>query len=131
GELARALNDSGGSLDDAPRIRPEDLAALIAAVRDGAVSLNSAKKAFQDAYASGKTPIQIVEEKGLTQVSDDSAVATIVDEVLAAHGAEVGRFRAGEEKVFKFLVGQVMKASKGQASPQVVDRVLRARLGDS
>ncbi|HJT38387.1 MAG TPA: Asp-tRNA(Asn)/Glu-tRNA(Gln) amidotransferase subunit GatB, partial [Actinomycetota bacterium] len=119
GELARALNDSGGSLDDAPRIRPEDLAALIAAVRDGAVSLNSAKKAFQDAYATGKTPMQIVQEKGLTQVSDDSAVAAIVDEVLAANGAEVERFRSGEEKVFKFLVGQVMKASKGQASPQV------------
>jgi aspartyl-tRNA(Asn)/glutamyl-tRNA(Gln) amidotransferase subunit B len=131
GELARALNESGGSLEDAPSVGPADLAALIAAVRDGTVSLNSAKKAFQDAFASGKTPLQVVEEKGLTQVSDDSAVAAIVDEVLAANGAEVERFRSGEEKVFKFLVGQVMKVSKGQASPQVVDRVLRARLSAS
>ena len=131
GELARALNESGESLDETVRVAPEDLAALIKAVSDGDVSLNSAKKAFQDAYAERRTPLAIVQEKGLKQVSNDDAITAIVDEVLAANLGEVQRFKAGEEKVFKFLVGQVMKASKGQASPQVVDRVLRARLAAS
>ena len=130
GELARALNEAGESIESA-RVSAADLAALIAAVKEGTVTLSSAKKAFQDAYTAGKTPLQIVDERGLQQVSDDDAIATVVDEVLASNQAEVARFRAGEEKVFKFLVGQVMKATKGQASPQVVDRVLRARLGDS
>jgi aspartyl-tRNA(Asn)/glutamyl-tRNA(Gln) amidotransferase subunit B len=127
GELARALNTAGEAIEQA-RVAAKDLADLIHAVREDRVTLNSAKKAFQDAYSAGKTPLEIVEEKGLQQVSDDSAIAAIVDEVLTANHAEVERFRAGEEKVFKFLVGQVMKATKGQASPQVVDQVLRARL---
>jgi aspartyl-tRNA(Asn)/glutamyl-tRNA(Gln) amidotransferase subunit B len=127
GELARALNTAGENIEQT-RVAAKDLAQLIQAVKENRVTLNSAKKAFQDAYMAGKTPLEIVEEKGLQQVSDDSAVAAIVDEVLAANQAEVERFRAGEEKVFKFLVGQVMKATKGQASPQVVDQVLRARL---
>ncbi|MGZ4145233.1 MAG: Asp-tRNA(Asn)/Glu-tRNA(Gln) amidotransferase subunit GatB [Actinomycetota bacterium] len=130
GELARALNSAGDTIEDA-RVGVKELAALIAAVKDGKVTLNTAKKAFQDAYVAGKSPLAIVEEQGLKQVSDDGAVEAIVDEVLSANQAEVERFRAGEEKVFKFLVGQVMKATKGRASPQVVDRVLRARLGGS
>ncbi|MGZ4138828.1 MAG: Asp-tRNA(Asn)/Glu-tRNA(Gln) amidotransferase subunit GatB [Actinomycetota bacterium] len=130
GELARALNSAGDTIEDA-RVGVKELAALIAAVKDGKVTLNTAKKAFQDAYVAGKSPLAIVEEQGLQQVSDDGAVEAIVDEVLSANQAEVERFRAGEEKVFKFLVGQVMKATKGRASPQVVDRVLRARLGGS
>jgi aspartyl-tRNA(Asn)/glutamyl-tRNA(Gln) amidotransferase subunit B len=127
GELARALNTAGEAIEQT-RISAKDLAALIRAVKESRVTLNSAKKAFQDAYSAEKTPLEIVEEKGLQQVSDDSAIGAIVDEVLSANQAEVERFRAGEEKVFKFLVGQVMKATKGQASPQVVDQVLRARL---
>ncbi|MGZ4240050.1 MAG: Asp-tRNA(Asn)/Glu-tRNA(Gln) amidotransferase subunit GatB [Actinomycetota bacterium] len=130
GELARALNSAGDTIEDA-RVGVKELAALIAAVKDGKVTLNTAKKAFQDAYVAGKSPLAIVEEQGLQQVSDDAAVEAIVDEVLSANQAEVERFRAGEEKIFKFLVGQVMKATKGRASPQVVDRVLRARLGGS
>ena len=127
GELARALNTAGENIEQS-RVAPKDLAQLIQAVEEVRVTLNSAKKAFQDAYASGKTPLEIVEEKGLQQVSDDNAIIAIVDQVLAANQAEVERFRAGEEKIFKFLVGQVMKATKGQASPQVVDQTLRARL---
>jgi aspartyl-tRNA(Asn)/glutamyl-tRNA(Gln) amidotransferase subunit B len=127
GELARALNTAGENIEQT-RVAAKDLAVLIKAVKEDRVTLSSAKKAFQDAYAAGKKPLEIVEEKGLQQVSDDSAIAAIVDEVLAANQGEVERFRAGEEKVFKFLLGQVMKATKGQASPQVVDQVLRARL---
>jgi aspartyl-tRNA(Asn)/glutamyl-tRNA(Gln) amidotransferase subunit B len=127
GELARALNTSGDGIESA-RVSATDLAALITAVKDNAVTLNTAKKVFQDAYEAGRRPLDIIEERGLQQVSDDSAITAIVDEVLSANPKEVERFRAGEEKVFNFLKGQVMKATKGQASPEVVDRVLRARL---
>jgi aspartyl-tRNA(Asn)/glutamyl-tRNA(Gln) amidotransferase subunit B len=127
GELARAMNTASEAIEQT-RVAAKDLALLIKAVKDDRVTLSSAKKAFQDAYTAGKTPLEIVEEKGLQQVSDDSAIGALVDEVLSANQAEVERFRAGEEKVFKFLVGQVMKATKGQASPQVVGQVLRARL---
>jgi aspartyl-tRNA(Asn)/glutamyl-tRNA(Gln) amidotransferase subunit B len=127
GELARALNTAGEAIEQT-RVAAKDLGELINAVKENRVTLSSAKKAFQDAYTASKTPLEIVEEKGLQQVSDDGAITAIVDEVLSANQAEVERFRAGEEKVFKFLLGQVMKATKGQASPQVVDQVLRARL---
>jgi aspartyl-tRNA(Asn)/glutamyl-tRNA(Gln) amidotransferase subunit B len=127
GELARALNTAGEAIEQT-RVAAKDLGELINAVKENRVTLSSAKKAFQDAYSAGKTPLEIVEEKGLQQVSDDGMITAIVDEVLSANQAEVDRFRAGEEKVFKFLLGQVMKATKGQAPPQVVDDVLRARL---
>ena len=127
GELARALNTAGHDIEAAV-LRPPQLASLIAAVKDGTVNLNTAKKVFLDAYERGADPLALIEEQGLTQVSDDAAVRAIVDEVLAQNVAEVERFRAGEEKVFGFLVGQVMKASKGQASPQVVNAVLRDAL---
>jgi aspartyl-tRNA(Asn)/glutamyl-tRNA(Gln) amidotransferase subunit B len=127
GELARALNTAGHGIEEAT-VSAADLGALIKAVKDERVTLNTAKKVFLDAYESGKNPLELIAERGLEQVSDDDAIAAIIDEVLAANEAQVARFKAGEEKVFGFLVGQVMKATKSQASPQVVQRVLRARL---
>jgi len=127
GELARALNTAGHSIDDAV-VSAKDMADLIAAVKQERVNLNTAKKVFQDAYASGKKPHELIAEKGLEQVSDDTAIAAAVDQVIASNEEEVARYRAGEEKLFNFLKGQVMKATKGQASPQVVTRVLEERL---
>jgi aspartyl-tRNA(Asn)/glutamyl-tRNA(Gln) amidotransferase subunit B len=127
GELARALNTAGHSIDDAV-VSAKDMADLIAAVKQERVNLNTAKKVFQDAYVSGKKPLELIAEKGLEQVSDDTAIAAAVDEVIASNEEEVARYRAGEEKLFNFLKGQVMKATKGQASPQVVTRVLEERL---
>jgi aspartyl-tRNA(Asn)/glutamyl-tRNA(Gln) amidotransferase subunit B len=128
GELARALNTAGHDIEGST-LGPAQLAALIRAVKDGVVNLNTAKKVFLDAYEQGEDPMALIEQRGLTQVSDDSAILSIVEEVLARHAHETERFRAGEEKVFGFLVGQVMKAAKGQASPQVVNEVLRRALG--
>ncbi len=127
GELARALNTHGHDISQS-MLSPGDIARLIEAVRDGVVNLNTAKKVFQDAYASGKAPTLVIDEQGLRQVSDDAAIRAIVDEVIAANAAEVERYRAGEEKVFSFLVGQVMRASKGQAAPPVVSTVLKEAL---
>jgi len=127
GELARALNTSGHDIEDAA-ITPEQLAALIKAVHDGVVNLNTAKTVFLDAYDEGKDPVALIEERGLTQVSDEDAIGSIVEEVLADNAEMAARFRAGEEKVFGALMGQVMKATKGQASPPVVQKILRAKL---
>jgi aspartyl-tRNA(Asn)/glutamyl-tRNA(Gln) amidotransferase subunit B len=127
GELARALNEHGHDMEDAV-VTASQLAGLIAAVQEGKVNLNTAKKVFLDAYQHAKDPIDVIAERGLEQVSDDSAIAAIVDKVLAENPKEVERYRAGEEKVFGFLIGQVMRATKGQAAPPVVQRVLKERL---
>jgi aspartyl-tRNA(Asn)/glutamyl-tRNA(Gln) amidotransferase subunit B len=79
---------------------------------------------------SGKGPDAIVKEKGLEQVSDTGALDAAVDEVLAACEGQVAEFRAGKEKVFGFLVGQVMKATRGKANPQMVNEILRSKLGE-
>ncbi|MFN2613625.1 MAG: Asp-tRNA(Asn)/Glu-tRNA(Gln) amidotransferase subunit GatB, partial [Actinomycetota bacterium] len=126
-ELARALNNAGEDVEHS-RITPRALAGLIKAVKDGTVNLNSAKKVLLDAYEAARDPLDIVEEKGLRQVSDASAVRSVIDEVLSANAEHVERFRAGEEKVFGFLMGQVMRALGGQGSPAVVTQELRAAL---
>jgi len=127
GELARALNTHGHDISQS-MLSAHDIARLIGAVGDGVVNLNTAKKVFQDAYSQGKTPMLLIDEQGLRQVSDDTAIRAIVDEVLVANPSEVERYRAGEDKVFGFLVGQVMRAAKGQAAPAVVNDVLKRAL---
>jgi aspartyl-tRNA(Asn)/glutamyl-tRNA(Gln) amidotransferase subunit B len=115
GELARALNTAGLGIEDA-RVTPS-------------INRNTAKKVFQDAFESGGDPAAIVAERGLAQVSDESAIAAAVAQVLVDNAAMVERFRSGEEKVFGALMGAAMKALKGQGKPDVVQRVLRKQLG--
>jgi aspartyl-tRNA(Asn)/glutamyl-tRNA(Gln) amidotransferase subunit B len=128
GELARALNAQSLDIEHA-RLSPERLASLIGLVDAGTVNLNTAKRVFQQAFASGDDPGAIVEREGLAQVSDSGAIDAAVEEVLSAKAAEVERFRNGEEKVFGFLVGQVMRALRGKGNPAVVNEVLRRKLG--
>jgi len=128
GELARALNNAGVGIDEA-RIAPDALARLIALVRDDTINLNTAKKVFRDAFEAGADPVAMVAERNLAQVSDESAIAQVIAGVLEANASEVERYHAGEEKVFGFLMGQAMKALKGQGKPETVQRVLRESLG--
>ena len=79
-------------------------------------------------FASGKTVAEVISEKGLEQVSDAGAIEKIVDEVIAANAANVEAYRGGNEKLFGFFVGQIMKASQGKANPKVVNEVLRKKL---
>jgi aspartyl-tRNA(Asn)/glutamyl-tRNA(Gln) amidotransferase subunit B len=127
GELARALNAAGLGIGEA-RVTPAGLAGLIRLVRDGTINLNTAKKVFQDAFDESVDPAKLVADRNLAQVSDDSTIAAAVAEVLAANAKEVERFKAGEEKVVGFLMGQVMKALKGQGNPDAVKRILRSAL---
>jgi aspartyl-tRNA(Asn)/glutamyl-tRNA(Gln) amidotransferase subunit B len=125
GDVMTTFNESGGF-----PVPPTRLAALMGLVRDGVVSHQAAKRVYLEmAQSPDGEPKAVAERLGLVQVSDHSALAGWVDEVLAAHPAEVARFRAGESKLMGFFVGQVMKRSKGKADPKGVQPVLSEKLG--
>jgi aspartyl-tRNA(Asn)/glutamyl-tRNA(Gln) amidotransferase subunit B len=109
-------------------VEPERLAALIALVDEGAVSLQAAKRIYAELGTSPDPPLAVAERLGLIQVRDGDALVGWVDEVVAAHPAEVARFRGGETKLTGFFVGQVMKKSAGKADPKAIQPILLARL---
>ena len=126
GEVLADAKNRGGVL----RVTPDRLAQLIALVKDGTVSNQAGKQVFAAmAEDGGGDPRTIAERRGLRQVADASAVTGWVDQVLAAHPAEVERYRRGETKLLPFFVGQVMKASQGKADPTLVTRLLKERVG--
>jgi aspartyl-tRNA(Asn)/glutamyl-tRNA(Gln) amidotransferase subunit B len=131
GEVSAAVNRAGQTLDAAP-VAPRDLAGLLRRVADGTLSGAMAREVFAAMWnAEGAARVDadaIIAARGLQQVSDTAAIEALVDGVVAAHPAIVAEFRAGKEKAFNALVGQVMKASKGKANPAEVNAVLRRRL---
>jgi len=128
GELTRELNNSGTDVSASP-VSPERLMSLLQMVDRGTISLKVARDIFPEVFSSGKAPEQIVQEKGLTQVSDEDALEKIIEEVFAKHPAQVVQFKEGKQQVLGFLVGQVMKASGGKANPGKVNELLRKKLG--
>lgn len=135
GEISRRLN--AGELDIAASpVSAAQLAGLVARIADGTISNNAGKQLMDALWAgeaiAGEPQAQVdalIESKGLKQMNDSGALEAIVDEVLAANEKNVAEYRAGKEKAFNALVGQVMKASKGKANPGQVNEVLKARLG--
>jgi aspartyl-tRNA(Asn)/glutamyl-tRNA(Gln) amidotransferase subunit B len=128
GDLSAALNKA--ELDiTASRISARQLAGLLARIQDGTLSGKLAKQVFEAMWNDGGEADAIIEAKGLKQVSDAGAIEPLIDEVLAANPKSVEEFRAGKEKAFNALVGQVMKASKGKANPAQVNELLRKKLG--
>lgn len=127
GEFTRELNNSGKTAAES-LVTAEDLAELVVTVESGKINNNQAKEVFAEMFASGKPAAKVIEEKGFEQISDTSAIERIVDDVIAANDANVAAYRGGNEKLFGFFVGQVMKASQGKANPKVVNDVLKARL---
>ncbi len=127
GELLRELNQAGIEADASP-VTPERLVELLTLVDQGVVSLKVARDIFPEMYASSKTPARIVQDKGLTQVSDEGALVSIIDEVLRNNPAQVAQFKEGKRQVLGFLVGQVMKASGGKANPGKVNELLKKTL---
>jgi aspartyl-tRNA(Asn)/glutamyl-tRNA(Gln) amidotransferase subunit B len=111
-------------------VSPARLAGLVALVRDGVVSHQAAKRVYAELAGSDGEPRAVAERLGLVQVSDQDALGRWVDEVLAAHPAEVARFRGGEAKLMGFFVGQVMKKSQGKADPKGVQPLLSEKLGE-
>ncbi len=128
GELAARLNKEGHQIVDAP-VKPGQLAGMLVRIADSTISNSAAKKVF-DALWNGEdaTADEVIDKLGVKQVTDASAIEPIIDEVLAANQKSVEEFRAGKEKAFNALVGQVMKASKGKASPAQVNELLKKKL---
>jgi len=128
GELTRRLNDGGLTIAQSP-VTPALLTNLLKLIEAGTISGKIAKTVFDEMWATGHEPARIVEEQGLVQVSDTGEIEKIVIDVLAASAAQVEQYRGGNEKVFGFFVGQVMKASKGKANPALVNELLKQKLG--
>ena len=126
-ELFGALNKMGKDLADSP-ISPDQLGSLVGLIGDGTISGRIAKDVFAEMVENGGDPEAIIEEKGLKQVSDTGAIEAMIDEVIAANQDKVDEYRGGKDKLFGFFVGQVMKASKGQANPGMVNQMLKAKL---
>jgi aspartyl-tRNA(Asn)/glutamyl-tRNA(Gln) amidotransferase subunit B len=126
-ELLRALNRDGIEVEQS-RVTPENLAALFKLVDDGTISGTLAKSVFEAMYESGKPAAELVQEKGLRQISDETALIAAIDQVLADHPTEVDEFRRGKDKLLGFFMGQVMKATQGKANPQAVNKLLREKL---
>ena len=127
GDLAGALSQNGKEIGDSP-VSAENLGALVALIAQGKISGKLAKEIFPKMFATGDGPEAIMEREGLKSISDDSALGTIVDEVIAANPKQVEQYRSGKSAVLGFLVGQVMKASRGQADPAAVNRLLKEKL---
>jgi len=128
GEVMAALRASGQDIG-LFRVRPADLAQLLNLLRDGAISHTAAKRVFAGMLETGKPAAQVAADEGLTQVGDESAIATWVDEVLVEHPEEAKRYLSGEKKLQGVLVGFVMKKSKGRADPKRVNQLLSSRGG--
>ena len=126
-ELFGALNKSGQTLADC-KVTPAALGGLVGLIEDGTISGKIAKDVFATMFETGKDAAAIVEAQGLKQVSDSGAIEAMIDEVIAANEDKVAEYRGGKDKLFGFFVGQVMKASKGQANPGMVNQLLRAKL---
>ncbi|MDQ8020652.1 MAG: Asp-tRNA(Asn)/Glu-tRNA(Gln) amidotransferase subunit GatB [Moraxellaceae bacterium] len=128
GELAARLNKEERGIADSP-VSAAQLAGLVARIADNTISNNIAKKVFEALWnGDGASADEVIDKQGLKQVTDVSAIEPIIDEVLANNAANVAEYKAGKEKAFNALVGQVMKASKGKASPAQVNELLKKKL---
>ncbi|GAA0137314.1 Asp-tRNA(Asn)/Glu-tRNA(Gln) amidotransferase subunit GatB [Paenibacillus sp. YSY-4.3] len=123
GDLLGYLNTNGQELSDV-KLTGQGLGEMIGLIEKGTISSKIAKTVFKEMLQSGKLPQQIVEEQGLVQISDEGAILAIVNEVVADNPASVEDYKAGKEKAIGFLVGQVMKRSKGKANPGLVNKLL-------
>ena len=128
GDVLRILNERGAAFDGQNTLTVQALGECAELAMGGAITSKTAKELLERVMAEGGSPKEIVAREGLAQLSDPSAVAEIVDRVMAANAKSVADFQAGKENAIKALVGQVMKVSKGKANPQLAESLLRERL---
>src|SRR3712207_9072064 len=124
--LLREL-DAAGLAADASPVSPEELGALVRAVEEGRISGKQGKDVLLEMFRTKKGAAAVIEEQGLAQVSDASEIEKMVTDVLASNPNQLAQYRAGKETLFGFFVGQVMKVSKGKASPKVVNELLKEK----
>ncbi len=127
GELFRLMNASGLGIGDV-RVSPQCLAELILLVENGRVNLNSAKRALDSMFQTGRSASEVVQELGLSQVSDEDELAAVVAGIVERYPEEVAKFREGKTQVVGWLMGQIMRETKGKANPNVVRELLERKL---
>ena len=128
-ELLRRLNDAGKDISECP-LPPHALADLLSRIDKGEITAASGKKVFATMYESGKRAAEIIAAEGFAQITDASAIEKIARDVVAKSPDNAAKYRAGNEGVFKFFVGQVMRETRGQANPQVVNEVVKRVLAE-
>ena len=128
GSLLGLLNAQGKTIASSP-ISPQALAELLQLVDDGTISGKIAKTVFAEMAQKGRPAREIVEQKGLAQISDSSAIEGVIEAIIANNPAEVEAYKGGKSKLLGFFVGQVMKATAGQANPQMVNAIIKEKLG--
>jgi aspartyl-tRNA(Asn)/glutamyl-tRNA(Gln) amidotransferase subunit B len=127
GELFHLLHDQNLEIG-AVRVSPEQLVQLVALLQQGQVTMSTAKHVLHVMFNTGQAAREIVAEEGLVQISDAGRLSAIVDEVIATHADAVAQYKAGKETVLRFLVGQVMKATKGKADPNLAADLMKQGL---
>jgi aspartyl-tRNA(Asn)/glutamyl-tRNA(Gln) amidotransferase subunit B len=126
-DLMRELKETEKSIVEQP-IRSVQLAEMIQLIDKGTISGKIAKTVFAEMWAGGGSPADVVAKKGLVQISDTGAIEKIIADIIAANPTQVAEYRGGKDKLFGFFVGQAMKASKGQANPDLLNQILKEKL---
>jgi len=128
-ELLRRLNDAGKEISDCP-VEPAALAELLGKVEKGEITAATGKKVFATMFDTGKRASDIIAAEGLGQITDTTSIEKIARDVIARSPDNLAKYRSGNEGVFKFFVGQVMRETRGQASPQVINEILKRVLAE-
>ncbi len=128
GDLMRELSESGHTFADCP-LPPENLAEMVDLIHKGTINGKIGKTVFPEMFSTGRKAADIIKEKGLVQVSDEGAILKFIEDAIAANPTQVRQYREGRKNVLQFFVGQVMKASRGKANPQTVQKLLAEKLG--
>ncbi len=127
GELSAALNKENLNLHQSP-VSPAQLGGLIKRVADGTITNNIAKQVFAAIWQGEPDADTVIEKQGLKQITDSSAIESVIDEIILANPEQVAQFRSGKDKLFAFFVGKVMQATRGKANPQQVNDLLKKKL---
>jgi len=130
GDVSAWLNAHNLEMADLP-LPAQNLAGMIGLINKGTISSKLAKAVFEEMISSGKPPEEIVKEKGLEQISDTDALAALADKIIAQNPKSAEDYKAGKDRALGFLVGQIMKESKGKANPEMINQLLRDKLGKS
>jgi aspartyl-tRNA(Asn)/glutamyl-tRNA(Gln) amidotransferase subunit B len=127
GDLAYALKNSGTDIDRCP-VSPAILAGLLSIIDSGRISGKIAKTVFEEMFRSGDEASAVVQRLGLAQISDEASLVTIIEKVKTANPKQLADYRSGKDKLLAYFVGQVMKETRGQANPQLLNDLLRRSL---
>ncbi len=130
GDLLRFLNEDKGDIRTCP-VSAEALGDMIRLIEEGTISGKMAKDLIQEMYKTGKTPRAIIEEKGMVQITDEGALAQVINEIIAANPNQLAQYKSGKDKLFGYFVGQVMKATQGKANPQLINELMKKKLDEA